>query len=127
MRITTMARSSDADVLHAFHALVNMTAPELKAWLETDHAKSVGQDSGDGESIGRKAGRRTLRLLGIKRAPNADDIAHMRRVVGFIRRHLAQGPRRKLANSRWRYALMNWGHDPLKPRASDGPWGDGPA
>jgi hypothetical protein len=29
---------------------------------------------------------------------------------------LAQGPDHKsdIADSRWRYSLMNWGHDPLK-------------
>jgi hypothetical protein len=37
----------------------------------------------------------------------------MRKVVGFIRRHLAQEPANKVT-SRWRYSLMNWGHDPLK-------------
>ncbi len=115
-----MAKASDTEVKQAFHALVNMTPRELEAWLETDQSRSVGQDSGDGESIDRKAGRRTLHLVRIKRAPNADDIQHMRRLVGFVRRHLAQGPHRNVAASRWRYALMNWGHDPLKPRAGDG-------
>ena len=119
-----MAKASDVEVRQAFHALVNMTPRELEVWLDTEKSRSVGQDSGDGESIGRKVGRRTLGLLRAKRAPNAEDIGHMRRVVGFIRRHLAQGPRHSVADSRWRHALMNWGHDPLKPRTSDGPWSD---
>jgi hypothetical protein len=119
-----MAKAADADVKQAFRTLVNMTPRELEAWLATDESRSVGQDSGDGESIGRKAGRRTLHLLCAKGAPSAEDIDHMRRVVGFIRRHLAQGPHRNIAASRWRCSLMNWGHDPLKPRASDGPWGE---
>ena len=114
---------TEAEIRQAFHALVNMSPREIEAWLETDESKSVGQDSGDGESIGRKSGRRTLQLLRMKRTPSAEDIQHMRRVVSFIRRHRAQGPRRNPATSRWRYALMNWGHDPLKPGASDGPWG----
>jgi hypothetical protein len=119
-----MARASDHEVKRAFHALVNMTPRELQAWLETDASKSVGQDSGDGESIGRKSGRRTLQMLRIKRAPNANDIKHMRRVVNFIRRHLGQGPSRNVAESRWRSSLMNWGHDPLKLSDSDSPWGE---
>lgn len=119
-----MARASNEDVTRAFHALVNMTPRELKAWLESDESRSVGQDSGDGESIGRKAGRRTLQLLCSERAPNGEDIDHMRRVVGFIRRHRGQGPHSNVAASRWRRALMNWGHDPLKPRAGDSPWSD---
>lgn len=42
-----------------------------------------------------------------------EDCAHMRKVVGFIRRHRAQRPD-NVATSRWRYSLVNWGHDPLK-------------
>ena len=42
-----------------------------------------------------------------------EDYAHMRKVVGFVRRHLAQRPE-NVVTSRWRYSLMNWGHDPLK-------------
>ena len=37
----------------------------------------------------------------------------MRKVVGFVRRHGAQEPA-NIVTSRWRYSLMNWGHDPLK-------------
>jgi Protein of unknown function (DUF3140) len=38
----------------------------------------------------------------------------MRRVNGYIGRHLAQRPGGDVAESAWRYSLMNWGHDPLK-------------
>jgi hypothetical protein len=40
------------------------------------------------------------------------DYAHMRKVVGYIRRHLAQRPEGDVSQTRWRYSLMNWGHDP---------------
>ena len=44
-----------------------------------------------------------------------DDLAHMRKVTGYVRRHLAQGgPDEDKEHSKWRYSLMNWGHDPLK-------------
>jgi Protein of unknown function (DUF3140) len=119
-----MAKASDEEVQRAFRALVNLTPRELTAWLETDESKSVGQDSGDGESVGRKSGKRILLMLRKRAAPNADDVAHMRRVVSFIRRHRGQGPRRKVETSRWRYSLMNWGHDPLKPDYHDNPWRD---
>ena len=118
-----MAKASDDEVRRSFFALVNLTARELAAWLETDESKSVGWDSGDGESVGRKSGKRILLILKKKRAAiTADDVAHMRKVVGFIRRHRGQGPRRKVETSRWRYSLMNWGCDPLKPGVADSPW-----
>lgn len=116
-----MTKASDDDVERAFRSLVNLTPRELAAWLATDESKSVGQDSGDGESIGRKSGKLILLILR-KKSAAADDIKHMRRVVSFIRRHVGQGPRRNVATSRWRYSLMNWGHDPLKPRDDDSPW-----
>lgn len=43
-----------------------------------------------------------------------DDYAHMRKVVGYVNRHLAKRPSGDVADTRWRYSLMNWGHDPLK-------------
>jgi hypothetical protein len=117
-----MAKSTDAEVRARFAQLVNMSAGELEAWLDTAHSRSVGQDSGDGESIGRKSGRRILAILRSHAAPSADDIRHMRRVVSFIRRQQACAPLRNRESSRWRYALMNWGHDPLKLSDSDSPW-----
>ena len=118
-----MARTTDDEVKARFFALVNLTPKELQAWLKSDQSKSVGQDSGDGESIGRKSGKRILLILQKKRgAISADDVKHMRRVVSFISRHRAQGPRRNVETSRWRYSLMNWGHDPLKIGAADSPW-----
>jgi hypothetical protein len=116
-----MAKASDEEVERAFRTLVNLTRRELTEWLETKASKSVGQDSGDGESIGRKSGKRILLILG-KKSATADDIKHLRRVVSFIKRLRTQAPRKNRESSRWRYALMNWGHDPLKPRDDDSPW-----
>ena len=39
----------------------------------------------------------------------------MRKVAGYVKRHQAQRPKHEdIEDSRWRYSLMNWGHDPLK-------------
>ena len=43
-----------------------------------------------------------------------DDYAAMRKVVGYIHRHLKQRPGGDVTDTRWRKSLMNWGHDPLK-------------
>ena len=42
------------------------------------------------------------------------DEAHMRKVVGYVHRHLAQRPSGDVRDTAWRHSLMNWGHDPLK-------------
>jgi len=40
----------------------------------------------------------------------------MRKVARYVHRHLAQGLQHEIEHSRWRYSLMNWGHDPLKDK-----------
>ena len=45
---------------------------------------------------------------------DGDDVKQMKRVAGYVHRHLAQKPGQDVEHSRWRYSLMNWGHDPLK-------------
>ncbi|MQS07569.1 DUF3140 domain-containing protein [Streptomyces alkaliphilus] len=98
-----------------FDDLVNMTAGELEKWLATEESKSVGQKDGGGESTGHASGRRIVEILRTRRDDlDDDDRSHMRKVNGYIRRHLAQRPSGDVADSRWRHSLMNWGHDPLK-------------
>ena len=98
-----------------FGAAVNMAPAELEQWLETEHSRKVGsKPAGHGESIGHASGRRIVALLRKKKAALSDgDYAHMRKVVGYVARHKAQRPA-NIVTSRWRYSLMNWGHDPLK-------------
>jgi Protein of unknown function (DUF3140) len=89
-----------------------MGADELEAWLETPESQRVGFKREGRESVGHASGRRIVGLL--RHGPTTDDdYAHMRKVVGFVRRHRAQAPA-NMVTSRWRYSLMNWGHDPLK-------------
>lgn len=102
-----------------FNTAVNMTPAALKAWLNTDESHAVGwkgpDGKGTGESVGHRSGRRIVQLLGLHPAEyEPDDYAHMRKVVGFVHRHLAQRPARNVKTSRWRYSLMNWGHDPCR-------------
>ncbi|OBK74105.1 DUF3140 domain-containing protein [Mycobacterium sp. 1274761.0] len=98
-----------------FQHIVNMTAGELEKWLRTDASKKVGQKSGGDESTGHASGRRIVKLLRSKKSElTDDDYAHMRKVVGYAHRHLAQRPSGEISESAWRYSLMNWGHDPCK-------------
>jgi hypothetical protein len=114
------AEALDRDgTIREFHDAMNMTASELGKWLGTQESQEVGwkgeDGHGEGESVGHASGRRIVELLGRKKAElTEDDLAHMRKVVGYVHRHLAQHPGGDVADSRWRYSLMNWGHDPLK-------------
>lgn len=97
-----------------FQNAVNMTAGELKKWLDTDEAKDVGQKGG-GESTGHEMGRHIVEILEKKKADLTDaDYDHMRKVVGYVKRHSAQRPSGDVTETRWRYSLMNWGNDPKK-------------
>ena len=104
-----------SDTLARFHEAVNMSAEELEAWLKTAQSRAVGQKKeGARESVGHASGRLIVSLLRTSEVDlGEDDYQHMRKVAGFVRRHLAQRPS-KIVTSRWRYSLMNWGHDPLK-------------
>ena len=110
----------EAAIRKDFAALVNLQPKELERWLDTPESRSVGTTRrGETESVGRQSGRR---ILAIRRKAVEDltdaDYAHMKKVIGFCRRHLAQRPAGDVSRTRWRYSLMNWGHDPLKGRAS---------
>lgn len=109
--------SEDPDTVRKdFGEAVNMTAKELEDWLGTDESQAVGQKDGGGESTGHASGRRIVELLRTKKDDlTDDDLAHMRKVHGYVQRHLAQEPAKEdVETSKWRYSLMNWGHDPLR-------------
>ncbi len=100
-----------------FSARVNMTRDELLRWLATARSREVGQKRpGQEESVGHASGRRIVELLGRPRDAyhTPEDVAHMRKVIGYIKRHTAQRPQGDIRDSRWRASLRNWGHDPLK-------------
>jgi hypothetical protein len=106
-----------------FTEAVNMTKSELTRWLDSDESKSVGMTAdgdkktskGGTESQGHESGRMIVALLEKKKADlDEDDVKQMKRVAGYVHRHLAQKPGQDVGHSRWRYSLMNWGHDPLK-------------
>jgi hypothetical protein len=107
------------EVVRDFRAAVNMTPAALDKWLATEHSREVGDShlpgGSGGESTGHKSGRRIIELLHKHQADlTEDDLQHMRKVVGYVHRHLAQRPAGDIGESKWRYSLMNWGHDPLK-------------
>ena len=102
------------EIYQSFHALVNMTPNKLDKWLQTAESQGVGfHNEGESESVGHESGRHIVQILHRKKADlTEEDYSHMRKVVGYIKRHLAQRPAGDINQTRWRYSLMNWGHDP---------------
>ena len=95
---------------------VNMTPNELEDWLDSDESKSVGQADSGGESTGRKSAKKIVEILRTNKSDlTGSDEEHISKVEGYISRHKAQKPEKEeIETSKWRYSLMNWGHDPLK-------------
>ncbi|WWC60849.1 uncharacterized protein I303_103425 [Kwoniella dejecticola CBS 10117] len=133
---------SEQEVVSDFNEIVNMTADELEEFLKTEGSETTGfqKEDGSGESIGHESGRKIVDIL--KRNSSKDpskytdeDKEHMRKVVSYCKRHLAQegklketkGPE-ELEKSKSTRSLKNWGHDPMKtlskseqPKKSDKP------
>ena len=111
------------EIAREFRSVVNMKPAALRSWLETPDSQSVGMThegekvtGPDGaEAVGHEMGRRILDLLAKRSADlNDDDYAAMRKVVGYVHRHMKQRPGGDVTDTRWRKSLMNWGHDPLE-------------
>ena len=117
-----MSENETEDAERAFASAVNMTADEMREWLDTEQSNEVGwTHEGEEEAVGHQSGRRILEILerGGGAAPrDEDEEKFQRRVAGYIHRHLAQRPDGDISETRWRYSLKNWGHDPLKDDAT---------
>jgi hypothetical protein len=112
-----MSENEAQDTDRAFESAINMTADEMRRWLDTERSNEVGwTHEGEHEAVGHQSGRRILELLerGGGGARDEEEEHFRRRVVGYIHRHLAQRPDGDVSETRWRYSLMNWGHDPMK-------------
>lgn len=99
-----------------FNRVMNMAPGELEGWLQTDDSRSVGWTrEGEDESAGHHSGRRIVEINRKRKADlTDDDDAHMRKVIGYVHRHWKQVPGGDVSDTRWRYSLMNRGHDPRK-------------
>ncbi|KAJ5758974.1 hypothetical protein N7520_006130 [Penicillium odoratum] len=103
-----------------FNHLVNMTPVELRDWLNEEQSMSSGWTNDSGETIGHESGQKIVQILEHNPDGNPSDysdseIDHMRRVVSYCKRHLAQeeSVKRNTESKSYR-SLKNWGHDALK-------------
>ncbi|KAI0327653.1 hypothetical protein GY45DRAFT_1094991 [Cubamyces sp. BRFM 1775] len=110
------------EVIREFNEEVNMSADELEKWLEDPKSTKAGT------GVGIESGHKIIEIL--RKNPekdpekyDEDDIAHMRKVVSYAKRHLAQEDhlkdtktRTELENTKSTISLKNWGH---VSRASD--------
>ena len=115
-------RAEEKKAIHTEYShLVNMPSTHLRAWLDSEESRGVGMTfggekvtgGGQPESVGHHMGERILAIGAKKQADLSDEnFADMRKVVGYIHRHLAQRPEGDATGTRWRKSLMNWGARP---------------
>lgn len=72
-----------------------MSASDLEKWLKSESSESAGWGGESGETVGHNSGRNIVDIL--SRNPKKDpskytdeDKEHMRKVVAYCKRHLAQ-------------------------------------
>ena len=114
-----MITDNPRSAVDEFKQAVNMSPKALARWLTTAESKAVGFKTAESsESVGHQSGKKIVALLGKCKAEfTSGDIAHARKVVGYIHRHLAQRPAGDIGDTPWRYSLMNWGHDPQEGKS----------
>lgn len=110
------AASEQEEIYQEFKELVNMTPQELAQWLDTEDSKKVGfKEDNATESIGHQSGGKIIAIKQKKKSElTENDYTHLRKVIGYIKRHSAQKPKGDISDTNWRFSLMNWGHDPEK-------------
>ncbi|KAJ3536263.1 hypothetical protein NM688_g6863 [Phlebia brevispora] len=116
---------SKEEIISQFNILTNMSVDELQGWIENPQSKKAGT------GVGLESAQKIIGIL--KKNPSKDpdqyddeDIEHMRKVVAYDKRHLAQEDHLKetktkeeLENAKSTISLKNWGHDPLKTMDED--------
>jgi hypothetical protein len=110
-----------AQVWEQFHAMVNLSSPELRDWLlnTPDGVDTYAPEPDvDVHALG-------LRVLQIKEKRRTDvtgaDLDLMREVTDLIRGRLANPPEDDVNNEPWRDTLMTLGHDPTRDDSPRGP------
>ena len=101
-------------IIEEFRSFVNIPKDELARWLSTPESQKLRFP--DEPKNGRRSGQIILKILAKRHDKvTKEDVEYMRTVIEFIAARLPKRPKGDIVASNWRYALMNWGHDPSKP------------
>jgi hypothetical protein len=110
-----------AEVWENFHALVNMSSPELRDWL-VNTPDGVDTYAPEPDIDVHALGLRVLQLLDKRRTDLTEsDVDLMVEVIDLIRGRLANPPEDDVNNEPWRDTLLTLGHDPTRPDSPRGP------
>ncbi|MFI8321469.1 DUF3140 domain-containing protein [Streptomyces sp. NPDC085529] len=113
-----MTSAVTEETWNEFHTVVNMTSRDLADRLRTEAAGEETEQPPP--HAGPETGRQVLAILAKRFGDLTEaDAEVMRKVIDIVRaqRPPELGPR--AGDGPWRHALMNVGHDPLKPPAAE--------
>ncbi|KAF2255210.1 hypothetical protein BU26DRAFT_514960 [Trematosphaeria pertusa] len=97
-----------------------LSPPSSTSHLPNQPYPFRSKDDGSGETIGKDSGRTIINILNKNPKKDAepydqDDMDHMRNVVAYCKRHLAQEEMAKQDTDSKSYkSPKNWGHNALK-------------
>jgi Protein of unknown function (DUF3140) len=110
-----------AEVWEDFHALVNMSSPELRDWL-VNTPDGVDTYAPEPDLDVHALGLQVLQMLGKRRTDlTPSDVDLMREVADLIRGRLRNAPEDDVNDGPWRDTLLTLGHDPTRPDSPRGP------
>ena len=113
-----------AAVWEDFHALVNMSSPELRDWL-LNTPDGVDTYAPEPDIDIHALGLRVLQVLEMRRTDLTEsDVDLMRDVTELIRSRLRNAPDADVNDDPWRDTLMTLGHDPTRADSPRGPDAD---
>jgi hypothetical protein len=110
-----------AGVWEDFHALVNMSSPELRDWLLST-PDGVDTYAPEPDIDLHSMGLRVLQILDKRRTDLTDrDLDFMGDVIDLIRSRLRNAPDADVNDEPWRDSLQTLGHDPTRQDSPRGP------
>jgi len=110
-----------AEVWEDFHALVNMTSPELRDWL-VNTPDGVDTYAPEPDLDVHALGLRVLQLLSKRRTDlTSSDVDLMSEVADLIHSRLRNPPEADVNDEPWRDTLLTLGHDPTRADSPRGP------
>ncbi|MFC8794583.1 DUF3140 domain-containing protein [Streptomyces cinereoruber] len=109
-----MTSAVTEETWNEFHSVVNMTSRELGDWLRTQAADENTEQPPP--HAGHETGRRVLAILAKRPGDLTEaDAEVMQEVIDTVRAQRKPELEPEAGDGPWRHALMDIGHDPLKP------------
>jgi len=116
LKIGQTVIKTPTDIFTEFQVYNNMSALELENWFKSEAFKTPAKAGCDVDFvIDKKVTQKLIKIIFKKKYRlTKGDFTCMEKVNNLIATIYQKKPNSDLTHTKWRYALMNLGHDPLK-------------